>query len=86
MVSYGVREFDAVTDSFDPVFALVCGGYDAIAMAGEAVARLQGWRSAAGPKLDLLDDDGVGQPGEHAGLHHERSAQAVDAEADTVVR
>ena len=67
-------EFDSVAGALGAVSAGVCVVRDAVECAGEASGGSGGDRVAGGSGADVLDDDGVGEPGGDAGVYDERGA------------
>ncbi len=53
---------------------------------GETRLWIQGRLTAGGSQLDILDDDNLGQPGEHARLHDDGSPPGGDATPSRLVR
>ena len=64
-----VRECNSPQNSVDSFRPPVHVAYVTLAAAGKKGTWISGGRRVGRPKLDILDDDKLGEPGEYARIH-----------------
>jgi hypothetical protein len=62
-------QYHALESSIDSLPAVLRTLYLPVAAPGQDIVRVSMWGASGRSKLDLLDDDRLGQPGEYAALH-----------------
>jgi hypothetical protein len=81
-VFYQYHALESSIDSLPPVLRTL---YLPVPAPGQDIIRVSMWRASGRSKLDLLDDDRLGQPGEYAALHDDGLSWGRDAAPSELV-
>ena len=80
-----VRQHYSASHTVRPLSAVLCDAHVPLHQTGPEIARVQGRFASHRSEMDFLDDDGLGESGEHAAIHDQRFAPWGDAAPSRLV-